>query len=198
MIAYAAEAACGAWLGLIALTAVCTHPWRPRPAPASLALCQEPPALVSLLAGHLHRDGYPATLLDLAARGWFGMDEVEPGRVMCRLTAPLHDEGLTGYERRALAHLEFRAAELAAVPGNGLAPPAAACWPLAYPASATPRRQRLAARRRCCMWCHSVRSNSVPERAGAVYPRERGAGRRDMTLLASFLAICAAGGLARS
>jgi hypothetical protein len=31
----------------------------------------EPPAVVSLLAGRLERDGFGVTLADLAARGWF-------------------------------------------------------------------------------------------------------------------------------
>ena len=48
---------------------------------ATLALRGEPPAVVSLLAGRLARDGYPATLLDLAARGWMGLGEAEPSRV---------------------------------------------------------------------------------------------------------------------
>ena len=30
-----------------------------------------PPAVVSLLAGRLDRSGFGATLVDLAARGWF-------------------------------------------------------------------------------------------------------------------------------
>lgn len=40
----------------------------------------EPPAVISLLAGHLDDTGYQATLLDLAARGWFTLAGEEPGR----------------------------------------------------------------------------------------------------------------------
>jgi hypothetical protein len=77
--------------------------------------------VVSLLAGRLKQDGYPATLLDLAARGWIGLDEAEPSRVMCRPAAGRADDpGLTPYERRALAHLELRAAGMGAVPGTAL------------------------------------------------------------------------------
>ena len=77
--------------------------------------------MVSLLAGRLKQDGYPATLLDLAARGWIGLDEAEPSRVMCRRAAGRADDpGLTPYERRALAHLELRAAGMGAVPGTAL------------------------------------------------------------------------------
>ena len=44
----------------------------------------EPPAVVSLLAKRLDRDGFGVTLADLAARGWFGLSgharAGEPGR----------------------------------------------------------------------------------------------------------------------
>jgi hypothetical protein len=123
MITFAVEVATGAWLALLALTALGTRCWRPAPGPASLALRGEPPAVVSLLAGRLDRDGYPATLLDLAARGWIGLGETEPSRVMCHPPAHPHDQDLadlTGYERSALAHLEFRAAGMGAVPGTAL------------------------------------------------------------------------------
>jgi len=120
MITYAAWAAAAAWLAVLAVTALATRPWRPATGPATLALRGEPPAVVSLLAGRLARGGYPATLLDLAARGWMGLGEAEPSRVMCRPSPRPLDGSLTGYERRALAHLEFRAAGVGAVPGTAL------------------------------------------------------------------------------
>lgn len=49
-----------------------------------------------------------------------GLGEAEPSRVMCRPAARPHDASLAGYERRALAHLEFRAAGTCAVPGTAL------------------------------------------------------------------------------
>jgi hypothetical protein len=121
MLVHAIEALSGAWLAAIALTALCTRWWRPVPGRPSLSPRDEPPAVVSLLAGRLNRDAYPATLLDLAARGWIGLDEAEPSRVMCRPAAGRADDpGLTSYERRALAHLEFRAAGTGAGPGTAL------------------------------------------------------------------------------
>jgi Predicted membrane protein (DUF2207) len=155
MLAFAAEITSGAWLGLIALAAVCTRSWRPRPSQARATWADirggpaphgepgprhdpaphgAPPAVVSLLAGRLDHDGYPATLLDLAARGWFSMTEVEPGRVACRMPArdptrdpardpaqlPGADSGLAAYERRALAHLALRARGMDNVPGAAL------------------------------------------------------------------------------
>jgi hypothetical protein len=122
MLVHAAQVLSCAWLTVIALAALCTLPWRPAPdrRPA-LTLRDEPPAVVSLLAGRLERDGYPATLLDLAARGWIGLDETGPGGVMCHpATRRPDDPGLTAYERRALAHLELRAAGMGVVPGTAL------------------------------------------------------------------------------
>ena len=121
MLVHATEALSCAWLAVLALTVVCTRLWRPAPGRPSLTPRDEPPAVVSLLAGRLKRDAYPATLLDLAARGWIGLDEAEPSRVMCRPGGGrANDPGLTAYERRALAHLELRAAGTGAVPGTAL------------------------------------------------------------------------------
>jgi Predicted membrane protein (DUF2207) len=121
MIKLVAEVASGAWAAALVLIVLGTRWRRPAPGPASLALRGEPPAVVSLLAGCLDRDGYPATVLDLVARGWIGLGEAEPGRVTCRPTEGRADDpGLTGYERQALAHLEFRAAGLGVVPGTAL------------------------------------------------------------------------------
>jgi hypothetical protein len=121
MLVHATEALSYAWLTAIALTALCTRWWRPAPGRPSLTPRDEPPAVVSLLARRLKQDGYPATLLDLAARGWIGLDEAEPSRVMCRPgTGRADDPGLTAYERLALAHLELRAAGTGAVPGTAL------------------------------------------------------------------------------
>jgi hypothetical protein len=119
MLNYAVAVATGAWLALLLLVTVATRAWRPPPGPASLALRAEPPAVVSLLAGRLGRDGYPATLLDLVSRGWIGMRETEPGQIACWPREP--DTGqLTDYERQALGHLAFRAGGMDTVPGAAL------------------------------------------------------------------------------
>ena len=94
----------------------------------------EPPAVVSLIAGRDARDGYKATLLDLAARGWFRLSQpaglANPGPdatsyplaapVMCVLPAESPIEELTPYERRALTHLAQRAGERGEVPADAL------------------------------------------------------------------------------
>jgi hypothetical protein len=82
---------------------------------------EAPPAVVSLLAGQLDSTGYPATLLDLAARGWFRLAEPEPGRVMCLLPPDPPRQALAPYEERAAVHLARRAAGRGEVPAAALA-----------------------------------------------------------------------------
>lgn len=91
----------------------------------------EPPAVVALLAGRPDRDGFRATLLDLAARGWFrlrqpgvliGWDAMQlAGPVMCLLATPQPTGNLLSYERRAAAYLVRRADERGEVPADALA-----------------------------------------------------------------------------
>ena len=66
---------------------------------------EAPPAVVSLLAGHLDSTGYPATLLDLAARGWFDLAGAEPGRLMCLIAPDPPAHALAPYEERTALHL---------------------------------------------------------------------------------------------
>jgi hypothetical protein len=117
--------ATGSWLALLALVTVATRPRQPHPAAATLNLRDEPPAVVSLLAGQLKRTSYPATLLDLAARGWFGLSATGPGQVTCRVqpgptAAAMAGTGLTAYESRALAHVHLRADGAGFLPGAAL------------------------------------------------------------------------------
>lgn len=81
----------------------------------------EPPAVVSLLAGRLASHGYPATLLDLAARGWFRLEARAGGPVMCVLTSNRTDSELTAHERRVYIHLVTRAADRPDIPAAALA-----------------------------------------------------------------------------
>jgi hypothetical protein len=120
MIRYGWAISCGGWLVLLALTALCTRSWRPRAAPVCYPLRTEPPAIVSLLAGRLRRTGYPATLMDLAARGWFSLHEVGPGQMMCQVRTVAAAAGPTTYEARVLAHLAARADAGGTVPGAAL------------------------------------------------------------------------------
>jgi hypothetical protein len=84
----------------------------------------EPPAVVSLLAGNLDAYGYPATLLDLAARGWLrltgpgGTPAADP--VMCMIVGSPPVDELTAYERRVYRQVVSRAAGRGDVPARAL------------------------------------------------------------------------------
>ena len=85
---------------------------------------QPSPAVISLLAGRLDKDGYAATLLDLAARGWLrltrGQRPCDVRRHPGRARAPGRN-GLTAYERRAFAHAVLRAGGQHQFPAAALA-----------------------------------------------------------------------------
>jgi Predicted membrane protein (DUF2207) len=105
----------------------------------------EPPAVVSLLAGRLDKTGFGATLVDLAARGWFeirahaGSADSVGGRLprsqqspggwgpagpfapaMCVVTARTPNGSLTPFERRVVAHVALRAGARGEVPAPAL------------------------------------------------------------------------------
>jgi hypothetical protein len=89
-----------------------------------LALPPEPPAVAGILAGDFDVAGEtaPAVLLDLTARGFVSLDEVQPGRTVCRLRATRAsgaDEPLTDYEHRVLAELQTKAID-GIVPADAL------------------------------------------------------------------------------
>src|SRR5262249_49907794 len=65
--------------------------------------------------------GYPATLLDLAARGWFRLAEPEPGRLMCLLPPHPPRQPLPPDEKRAARHRAGGAAGRGEVPASALA-----------------------------------------------------------------------------
>jgi hypothetical protein len=82
----------------------------------------EPPAVVSVLAGRLDRDGFGVTLADLAARGWFRLSGAPgpAGPVMCVVPAETPAEPLAPYERRVVAHVGLRAGVRGEVPAPAL------------------------------------------------------------------------------
>src|SRR6204780_2536751 len=121
---------------LLALFAAMTAARSPRPragraaghAGATPPGMDEPPAVVSLLAGNLDAYGYPATLLDLAARGWLRLAGPEagppggsaPGPVMCVIVAGPPRDQLTEYEQRVYQQVLSRAAGRGDVPARAL------------------------------------------------------------------------------
>ena len=95
-----------------------------------------PPAVVSLLARRLDRSGFGATLVDLAARGWFevrapagpaglagpGGPRVRGpgGPALCVVPAETPGGPLTPFERRVVAHVALRAGARGEVPAPAL------------------------------------------------------------------------------
>ena len=129
MLLIISAAASAAWLLALLAGMSATRPPRPRAGSAAAPGdpvtpgVDEPPALVSLLAGNLEACGYPATLLDLAARGWLRLsgpgDGPAAGPVMCTIASRPRDQ-LTAYERRVLEQVVSRAAGRGDVPARAL------------------------------------------------------------------------------
>jgi hypothetical protein len=85
------------------------------------------PAVVSLLAGRLGKLGFGATLVDLAARGWFEVRMPGPGGpadpggpALCVVSAETPGGPLAPFERRAVAHVALRAGARGEVPAPAL------------------------------------------------------------------------------
>ncbi|MEQ8842359.1 MAG: DUF2207 domain-containing protein [Acidimicrobiales bacterium] len=97
-----------------------TRPPRPEPGPTSTDEGTEPPAIVDLLTGgfEVEDDAVPATVVDLAARRWFHIEEVAGGNVIIRLRSREGRGELTPYEQRLMRHIEKHAVD-------GIAPAAA-------------------------------------------------------------------------
>jgi hypothetical protein len=126
-------AAAGWLLALLAAMAAPRSPRPPRPVTGRAAVVpdgapapggDEPPAVVSLLAGNLGGYGYPATLLDLAARGWLRLagpgDGPATGPVMCVIVGRPPGDQFTAYERRVYDQVVSRAAGRGDVPARAL------------------------------------------------------------------------------
>ena len=101
------------WVLLLLLVAA----WRRAPhvtaGPASQDLPPVSPEVAGLLCNdfELPSELPPATLLDLAARRVVRLEEVEPGKTICRLRRVTADEPLAPYERRVLREVERKAAD---------------------------------------------------------------------------------------
>ena len=70
-----------------------------------------PPAVAGLLCNdfELPAELPPGTLLDLAARRVVRLEEVEPGKTICRLRGAAGNEPLTRYEQRVLDEVRRKA-----------------------------------------------------------------------------------------
>lgn len=81
------------------------------PGPATMELRSEPPAIVDLLTGGftVEDEAVPATVVDLAARGWFTIEDYGDDTIIrVRTTRPSGDT-LQPYEQRVLSHIEHHA-----------------------------------------------------------------------------------------
>lgn len=91
-----------------------TAPARVRAAPPTSDLRDETPALVDLLTGGftVEDDAVPATAVDLAARGFYDLEEYG-GKVVIRLrpSRAASTDDLTPYENRVLRHIVGRAVD---------------------------------------------------------------------------------------
>jgi len=102
------------WLILLAGWIVNTRPGHVDPGiPTMLDLEHEslPPAIVNLLANHwqVENEAMAATLVDLAARGWVGIEETAPGQFQCRVKGTKPAQDLEAYEHQVLQRVEDRA-----------------------------------------------------------------------------------------
>src|SRR5690606_35378898 len=91
-----------------------TSPTSVDSAGATMDLREERPAIVDLLTGgfEVDDDAMPATVVDLAARGWFTIEDIGDDRIVLRLRQrePVGDE-LTGYEERVMRHIRSHATD---------------------------------------------------------------------------------------
>ena len=115
----AASVGVGWWVLLGALALVrrpprVSPPATPTPGPAAggLDVPAEPPAVAGLLANGftVTAESAPAVLLDLAARGVLDLDEVQPGRTICRLHGR-DARDLSEYEELVLVELQGKAVD---------------------------------------------------------------------------------------
>lgn len=99
-----------AWLAAVAVVYLRRRPNRPSTGPPTLELGPEPPAVANFLVHDFRvtREAVPATLLDLAARDYVGLEERGVGSYVCTLRHARGD-GLKPYEERVMALLERRA-----------------------------------------------------------------------------------------
>jgi hypothetical protein len=102
------------WYAVLGALALIRWPKTPEAGPPTNDLRPESPALANLLTNGwlLNEDAMPATLLDLAARGFVKIEDRGDGRMECRVP-PRGPEttSLNPYERRILDHVEKLASE---------------------------------------------------------------------------------------
>jgi hypothetical protein len=112
-ILFAAAALAVGWVLVFLAVAAWRRPPHVAAGPASQDLPPVTPEIASLLCNdfELPAELPPATLLDLAARRVVRLEEVEPGKTICRLRRASAEEPLAPYERRVLHEVERKAVD---------------------------------------------------------------------------------------
>ena len=107
----AAGIAGAVWLVVFAIRWMASFPKLPAPGPETSELGPEPPAVVNMLVSrwHVTRLAVPATLVDLAARGVIGLEEVSADEVVVRVRPNHENQALTPYEQQVLDVVKARA-----------------------------------------------------------------------------------------
>jgi hypothetical protein len=102
-----------AWLLVVLVAVAARRPPHVDAAPATQELPPVPPAVAGLLCDdfELPSEVVPATVLDLAARKVFTLEEVQPGHTICRLRRGGDDVPLGTYEREVLHMVGARAVD---------------------------------------------------------------------------------------
>jgi Predicted membrane protein (DUF2207) len=105
-----------AWWAVLAVVVAARRPPRIKAdGGGALELPPEPPAVAAILAGDFEvaSETAPAIVLDLAARDFVELDEVQPGKTICRIRrAGSADPGpLNDYEQRVLVELTGKAVD---------------------------------------------------------------------------------------
>ncbi|HEY7281103.1 MAG TPA: hypothetical protein VID47_05850 [Actinomycetota bacterium] len=98
-----------AWLLVVLIVRVFRRSDEPEPGPATMDLGPETPALANMLTNNWKPtpEAVPATLLDLAARGFVEFQQVAPGEFQCRIRKQ-DDPSLATYERRVMTLLRSK------------------------------------------------------------------------------------------
>jgi hypothetical protein len=98
------------WLLLLAAVTAWRRPRGVRSGPPTQDLPPVPPAVAGLLCNdfELPAELPPATLLDLAACRVVRLEEIAPGKTICRLRGTAADQPLSPYEQRVLDEVRRR------------------------------------------------------------------------------------------
>ncbi|MFN0145877.1 MAG: DUF2207 domain-containing protein [Dehalococcoidia bacterium] len=107
----AAIGAAAVWALVFAVRFLASAPKLPDAGPATTELRGEPPAVANLLINRwqLTRVALQATLLDLAARRWLGVEEYVGKNIVVRVRPEPGNDQLTDYERQVLDLVKARA-----------------------------------------------------------------------------------------